>query len=44
MKFSVELTFYKKDQNSSDWDIGDQINFSNIPSPIQKKIIEIIKN
>ncbi len=44
MKFNVELNFYKKDQNSSDWDIGDQINFSNIPSPIQKKIIEVIKN
>ena len=44
MKFNVELTFYKKDQNSSEYDIGEQINFSNIPEPIQKKIIEVIKN
>ena len=44
MRFKLKVKFHKKQPTNAVYDIGKEVNFSNLPENVQKKFLYILAN
>jgi hypothetical protein len=44
MRFKLKVKFHKKQPTNAVYDIGKEVNFSNLPENVQKKFLDILAN
>ena len=44
MRFKLKVKFHEKQPTNSVYDIGKEVNFSNLPENVQKKFLDILAN
>jgi hypothetical protein len=44
MRFKLKVKFHEKQSTNSIYDIGKEVNFSNLPENVQKKLLDILAN
>ncbi len=44
MRFKLKVKFHEKQSTNSIYDIGKEVNFSNIPQNVQKKFLDLLAN
>jgi len=44
MRFKLKVKFHKKQPTNVIYDIGKEVNFSNLPENVQKKFLDILAN
>jgi predicted RND superfamily exporter protein len=44
MHFKLKVKFHEKQSTNSIYDIGKEVNFSNIPENVQKKFLDLLAN
>lgn len=44
MRFKLKVKFHEKQPTNSIYDIGKEVNFSNLPENVQKKFLDILAN
>ena len=44
MRFNLKVKFYEKQPSNAIYDIGKEVNFSNLPENVQKKFLDILAN
>jgi hypothetical protein len=44
MRFNLKVKFYEKQPSNAIYDIGKEVNFSNLPENVQKKFLDIFAN
>ena len=44
MRFKLKVKFHEKQPTNSVYDIGKEVNFSNLPENVQKKFLDILVN
>ena len=42
MRFKLKVKFHKKQPNNAIYDIGKEVNFSNLPENVQKKFLDLL--
>jgi predicted RND superfamily exporter protein len=44
MRFKLKVKFHEKQSTNSIYDIGKEVNFSNLPQNVQKKFLDLLAN
>jgi hypothetical protein len=44
MRFKLKVKFHEKQSTNSIYDIGKEVNFSNLPQNVQKKFLDVLAN
>ena len=44
MRFKLKVKFHEKQPTNAVYDIGKEVNFSNLPGNVQKKFLDILAN
>ena len=44
MRFKLKVKFHEKQLTNAVYDIGKEVNFSNLPENVQKKFLDILAN
>lgn len=44
MRFKLKVIFHEKQPTNAVYDIGKEVNFSNLPENVQKKFLDLLAN